>query len=86
MPIQPLIIEDDLSGQNLEPKYTPKDFHKDISGTGGNRGRIDISVHPANPDLSYDPIPKVDAPTKEQIDGETSVRTLVTQPLLELHF
>ncbi|PZU04579.1 MAG: hypothetical protein DI630_00190 [Gordonia sp. (in: high G+C Gram-positive bacteria)] len=86
MPIQPLIIEDDLLGQIIaEPKYTAKDFHKEITGTGGNRGRIDIGVHPANPDLSYDPIPKVDAPTKEQIDGETSVRTLVTQPLLELH-
>lgn len=88
MPIQPLIIDDDnlLGFAIAEPKYTPKDFHRDINGTGGNRGRIDVSVHPANPDLSYDPIPKVDAPTKEQIDGETSVRTLVTQPLLERHF
>lgn len=87
MPIQPLIIDDDLLGVDLtEPKYTAKDFHRDITGTGGQRGRIDVSVHPANPDLSYDPVPKVDAPTKEQIDGETSVRTLVTQPLLEQHF
>lgn len=87
MPIQPLIIDDDLLGlASAESKYTPKDFHREINGTGGNRGRIDVSVHPANPDLSYDPIPKVDAPTKEQIDGETSVRTLVTQPLLERHF
>ncbi|MET3959786.1 DNA helicase-2/ATP-dependent DNA helicase PcrA [Rhodococcus sp. OAS809] len=88
MSIQPLIIDDDslLGFTSAEPKYTPKDFHRDITGTGGSRGRIDVSVHPANPDLSYDPIPKVDAPTKEQIDGETSVRTLVTQPLLERHF
>lgn len=87
MPIQPLIIDDDLLGfTSTEPQYTPKDFHRELTGTGGNRGRIDVSVHPANPDLSYDPIPKVDAPTKEQIDGETSVRTLVTQPLLEQHF
>lgn len=87
MPIQPLIVDDDLLGVTVtEPQYTPKDFHRELTGTGGQRGRIDASVHPANPDLSYDPVPKVDAPTKEQIDGETSVRTLVTQPLLEQHF
>lgn len=87
MPIQPLIIDDDLLNfTSTEPKYTAKDFHKEITGTGGKVGRIDMSVHPANPDLSYDPVPKVDAPTKEQIDGETTVRTLVTQPLLEMHF
>lgn len=89
MPITPLIIDDELlTGTiNAAPTYSPRDFHKDITGngTGTTRGRINGLTHPANPDLSYDPIPLIDAPTKDQIDGETTVRTLVIQPLLERH-
>lgn len=81
----PLIIDPDLktNATPTGPKYTPKIFHKDITGSGKSTGRISADVHPANPDLSYEPIPKVDAPTKDQIDGDTTVRTLVVTPWLE---
>lgn len=81
MAITPLIIDEAVTA--TAPAYGPKDFHRDLTGTGGLTGRISSSVHPAAPDLSYEPVPKVTAPTKDQIDGETTVRTLVTQPLIE---
>lgn len=81
----PLIIDQDLKtgAAPTGPKYTPKIFHKDITGSGGATGRINADVHPAAPDLSYEPFPKVNAPTKDQIDGETTARTLVVTPWLE---
>lgn len=81
----PLIIDQDLktSAAPTGPRYTPKIFHKDITGSGGATGRINADVHPADPDLSYEPFPKVNAPTKDQIDGETTARTLVVNPWLE---
>lgn len=81
----PLIIDEDAFNTAVAkgPVHTPKVFHSEITGTGGANGRINNQVHPADPDMSYEPYPKVNAPTKDQIDGETTARTLVTQPWLE---
>ena len=62
MAITPLIIDEAVTA--TAPAYGPKDFHRDLTGTGGLTGRISSSVHPAAPDLSYEPVPKVTAPPK----------------------
>lgn len=90
----PLIIDDDILNKTAPkgPEFTPKLFHTDI--TGGTRldgsmaasGALNADVHPANPDRSYEPVPKISAPTKDQIDAETTVLTLLTQPLIEQGF
>ena len=80
----PLIIDENIFAASTK-QYNPTFFHSDLNGngTGKGRSRLHEGVHPANPDLVYEPVPNLTAPTRTHIDEETSVRNLVTQPILE---
>src|SRR5699024_6094658 len=63
------------------PQFTPRFFHKELTGMGGGQGRLNRHVHPANPDLSYQPDVTVDHPFNTR-DMDDTVRFLPTDPLL----